>query len=90
MKVPLRKLLAVGKDERYCWTWPLLKLKISRSFGRLLLLLVLLVWCTASDQCFEEDEVMVMLPELLDPKLLLSERDEPEASLDTDCFILRF
>ena len=33
---------------------------------------------------------MVTLPELFDPKLLLSERDEPEASLDTDCFILRF
>jgi len=33
---------------------------------------------------------MVTLPELLDPKLLLSESDELEASLDTDCFILRF
>ena len=29
---------------------------------------------------------MVKLPELLDPKLLLSESEDVEVSLDTDCF----
>jgi hypothetical protein len=38
----------------------------------------------------EDEEVIVKLPELLDPKLLLSESEDVEVSLDTDCFSFLF
>jgi len=44
----------------------------------------------ASGQCLEDEEVMVKLPELFDPKLLLSEIEEVDVSLDTDCFSFLF
>jgi hypothetical protein len=90
VKMPVRDVVVVAvgdgwEEVRYCCTEPDLKLNISRSLDRPLLLL----W-TASGQCLEDDEVMVKLPELFDPKLLLSESEEVEVSLDTDCFNFLF